>query len=119
MKVNLTSINSRDPTTFQTPLGALRNTRLVMGHTNSVQVMQGNIDFTLQEEIPAFTIPFVDDVPVKGPTSRYALPDGTYETIPENPSIRRFVWEHFNNVNLSEGGFPEVTSGCNGRAEHE
>ena len=91
--------DSRDPTTFQTPLGALRNTRLVMGHTNSVQVMQGDIDFALQDEIPAFTIPFVDDVPVKGPTSRYERPDGTYETIPENPGIRRFVWEHFNNVN--------------------
>ena len=79
--------DSRDPTTFQTPLGALRNTRLAMGHTNSMQVMQGDIDFALQDEIPAFTIPFVDDVPVKGPTSRDELPDGTYETIPENPGI--------------------------------
>ncbi|TFK59988.1 hypothetical protein BDN72DRAFT_740985, partial [Pluteus cervinus] len=24
---------------------------------------------------------------------------GGYETIPENPGIRRFVWEHFQNVN--------------------
>ena len=25
--------------------------------------------------------------------------DGSYETIPENAGIRRFVWDHLNNVN--------------------
>jgi hypothetical protein len=38
---------SRDPTTFQSPLGALCHTRLVMGHTNSVQIMQGDINHIL------------------------------------------------------------------------
>ena len=38
-------------------------------------------------------------MPVKGPPTRYELPDGTYETIPENSGIRRFVWEHMNNLN--------------------
>ena len=60
--------DSHDPMTFQTPLGALRHTRLVMGHTNSVQVMQGNINYILHDEILTYTIPFIDDVPVKGPT---------------------------------------------------
>jgi hypothetical protein len=27
------------------------------------------------------------------------LLDGSYETILENPGIRRFIWEHFENVN--------------------
>ena len=36
---------------------------------------------------------------VKGPKTRYELPDGFYKTIPENPGIRWFVWEHLQNVN--------------------
>jgi len=31
--------------------------------------------------------------------TRYILPNGDFETIPENPGIRRFVWEHFQNMN--------------------
>jgi hypothetical protein len=85
---------SWDLTTFQTPLGTKRLTRIPMGYTNAMQIMHGDVTFTLQEEIPHVTIPFVDDVPVKGPTTRYETPDGNYETIPENPGICRFVWEH-------------------------
>lgn len=63
-----------------------------------MQIMQGDVTFILQDEIPDLTIPFIDDVGVKGPPSHYELPDGTYETS-ENPSIRRFVWEHFQGLN--------------------
>jgi hypothetical protein len=90
---------SQDPTMFQSPLGALHHTHLVIGHTNSVQIMQGDINYILRDEIPLFTVPFIDDVAVKGPVTRYENADGTYETIPENTSIRRFVWEHLANVN--------------------
>ena len=45
------------------------------------------------------TVPFIDDVPVKGPKSRYQLKDRLYETISKNSGIRRFVWEHFQNLN--------------------
>ena len=69
-----------------------------MGHTNSVQVMQGDVSYTLRDEIPKVTLPFIDDVPIKGPATRYQRDDGSYETIPENSGIRRFVWEHLNNV---------------------
>ncbi|KAJ2934659.1 hypothetical protein H1R20_g2456, partial [Candolleomyces eurysporus] len=69
-----------------------------MGYTNSQQVQHGDLTFLLQDEIPHVTLPFVDDVPVKGPPTRYELPGGGYETIPENPGIRRFVWEHMNDV---------------------
>ncbi|KAF9536199.1 hypothetical protein CPC08DRAFT_618608, partial [Agrocybe pediades] len=57
------------------------------------------ITFILGEEIPEYTALFVDDIPVKGPESFYKLSDGTYETIPGNPGIRRFVWEHLTVVN--------------------
>jgi hypothetical protein len=91
--------SSRDLTTFQTPYGALRLVTLPMGWTNSVPIFHDDVTFILQPEIPDFTIPYIDDVPVKGPRSQYELEDGTYETIPENANIRRFVWEHFKNVN--------------------
>jgi hypothetical protein len=90
--------DSRDMTTFNTPLGAFRLTVLPMGWTNSPAVLQGDVTHILRPEIPHWTQPFADDVPVKGPRSRYELPDGTYETIPENPGIRRFVWEHLEAV---------------------
>ena len=90
--------NSRDMTTFNTPLGSFRLTVLPMGWTNSPAVLQGDVTHILRPEIPHWTQPFADDVPVKGPKSRYELADGTYETIPENSGIRRFVWEHFEAV---------------------
>ena len=91
--------SSRDLTTFQTPFGALRLVTLPMGWTNSVPIFHDDVTFILQPEIPEVTVPYIDDVPVKGPKSRYMLADGSYEMIPENPGIRRFVWEHFLNVN--------------------
>ncbi|KAJ2923743.1 hypothetical protein H1R20_g13351, partial [Candolleomyces eurysporus] len=88
--------DSRDLTTFQTPLGTFRLTCIPMGYTNSQQIQHGDITFILQDEILHITQPFVDDVPVRGPKTRYELPQGGYETIPENPGIRRFIWEHIN-----------------------
>jgi hypothetical protein len=93
-----------DPMTFQSPLSALHHTRLVMGHTNSVQIMQGDINYILQEEIPLFTVPFIDDVAVKGPVTHYENADGTYETIPENQVYTA----------LSGNILPMSTKLCNG-----
>jgi hypothetical protein len=61
--------------------------------------MQGDIHYILREEIPLFTVPFIDDVAVKGLVTRYENADSTYETIPENSGIRHFIWEHLANVN--------------------
>ena len=91
--------SSRDLTTFQTPFGALRLVTLPMGWTNSVPIFHDDVTYILQSEIPDVTIPFIDDVPIKGPKSRYIKDDGTCEVIKENPGIRRFVWEHFQNLN--------------------
>ena len=80
--------SSRDLTTFQTPYGAMRLVTLPMGWTNSVPVFHKDVTYVLHNEIPHITHPYVDDVPVKDPPTRYELPDGGYETIPENPGIR-------------------------------
>ena len=85
---------SRDMTTFTTPLGPFRLTVLPMGWTNSPAVLQGDITHILKPEIPHWTKPFADDVPIAGPATRYERSDGSYETVPGNPGIRRFVWEH-------------------------
>ena len=90
---------SRDFTTFQTPYGALRLTTLPMGWTNSVPIFHDDVCYILQEEIPHVTVPYIDDVPVRGPASRYIQHNGEPETIPDNPGIRRFVWEHFQDLN--------------------
>jgi len=86
--------DSCDLTTFGMPLGPHRLTTLLQGHANAVQVYQGDTAFILQHEIPEYTSPFIDDVPVKSVQTRYQREDGTYETIPNNPGIRRFIWEH-------------------------
>ena len=87
-------MDSRDMTTFNSPLGPHRLTTLSMGHTNTVQIYQTDMAFILQDEIPHHTMPFIDDLPVKSETSQYQRPDGSYETIPENPGIRLFIWKH-------------------------
>ena len=91
--------SSRDLTTFQTPYGAMRLTTLPMGWTNSVPIFHDDVTHILQPEIPHVTQPYIDDVPVKGPATMYIQDNGEPETIPENPGIRRFVWEHFQDLN--------------------
>ena len=92
--------SSRNLTMFQTSFGALRLVTLPMGWTNSVPIFHGDVTFILQLEIPDVTVPFIDNVPVKGPKSQYQLKDGSDETIPKNSGIQRFVWEHFQNLNI-------------------
>ena len=91
--------SSRDLTTFQTPFGALRLTTLPMGWTNSVPIFHDDVTHILRPEIPHVTQPYIDDVPVRGPATRYIQENGEPETIPENEGIRRFVWEHFQDLN--------------------
>jgi hypothetical protein len=59
-----------------------------MGWVNSVPIFHDNV-----------TIPYIDDVPIKGLTTTYQKVNDSYETIPKNPGIHRFVWEHFENLN--------------------
>ena len=61
--------SSRDLMTFQTPYGAMQLTTLPMGWTNSVLIFHDDVCHILQEEIPHVTVPYIDDVPVRGPAS--------------------------------------------------
>ncbi|KAK4701376.1 hypothetical protein P7C70_g4857, partial [Phenoliferia sp. Uapishka_3] len=80
---------SRDLTTFNTPWGAVRLTKLPTGATTSVAEFQGAMVHILAEEIPEYAGVFVDDVGIKGPKSTY-----NDEKVPWNPNIRRFIWEY-------------------------
>jgi hypothetical protein len=64
-----------------------------------VQIYQMDMSFILQEEILHYTMPFIDNLLVKSGTTRYQDEDGSYETIPENPGIHRFIWAHLIVVN--------------------
>ena len=70
-----------------------------MGYTNSMQIQHGDLTFLLQDEIPDTAVPFVGDVPVKGSPTHYKTGLNSFETIPENPGICCFVWEHLQNIN--------------------
>jgi hypothetical protein len=89
---------SRDLTAFLTPLGLLRLTSLPMGYTNSPAEFQKCMSFILHDEIPDIANIFIDDLPIKGPESRYLMKDGEPEVLKENPGIRRFIWEHAEDV---------------------
>ena len=87
-------VDSQDMTTFNSPLGPHHLTTLLMGHTNAVQIYQADMAFILQDEIPHHTMPFINDLLVKSKMSWYQRLDSSYETIPENPGIRLFIWKH-------------------------
>ena len=89
---------SRDMTAFFSPLGLLRLTSLPMGFTNSPAEFQKCMTFILEPEMPDIANIFIDDLPIKGPKTQYLDKNGNPETLPENPGIRRFIWEHANDV---------------------
>jgi hypothetical protein len=92
------NVASRDLTTIQSPIGAVRLTCLPQGWTNAGAIFHEDVTFILQEEIPDVAWPFMDDCSIKGPATRYETEDGGFESIPTNPGIRRFVWEHLQDV---------------------
>jgi len=53
---------SRDLTTFQMPFRALRLVTLPMGWTNSVPIFHDDVTYILRDEIPKYTLPYIDDV---------------------------------------------------------
>jgi hypothetical protein len=69
----------------------MRLVTLLIGWTNSVLIFHDDVTEILEAEIPKFTIPYIDDVPVRGPAVRYEFTPGQYKTIPENNGIRHFV----------------------------
>ena len=78
---------SQDLTTFQMPLGLLRQTTLPQGATNSVAQFVRIVTKILEDLIPHNYMPFLDDIGVKGPRT-------TYNSKEVLPGVRRFVIEH-------------------------
>src|SRR5882724_2642874 len=97
-----------------------------MGATNSVQILQGDISFILQDEMPDMAAAFMDDVNIKGLPTHYKTtidrwytsttfkkplpqphpvpcasgPDGLfYEVTVENSGVCHFFCDHINNIN--------------------
>ena len=77
----------RDLTTFQTPFRALRLVTLPMGWTNLVPIFHDNVIYILRDKIPKYTLPYIDNVPIQRPATRYELPSGTIEVLDKNPEI--------------------------------
>ena len=92
------NIGSRNLTTVQSPIGAMRLTSLPQGWTNAVAIFHGNIVFILQPEIPNPVVPFIDDTSIKGLATCYEIEGGGYKTILANLQIRCFIWEHVSDV---------------------
>jgi len=88
---------SRDYTTFDTPLGTMQLMVLPQGWMGSVGIFHNDVAFILQHETDKAPN-FLDDITLLGPKTRYEK-EGTYETVSENAGIRHFVWEHAVNLN--------------------
>jgi hypothetical protein len=87
-------VRSRDLTAFMTPLGLLRMTTPPQGATNSVAQFVRVVMTILEDLFPKIAVPFIDDIAVKGPYSDY-----DEEIV--LPGIRRFVYEHFQNLDIT------------------
>ena len=82
---------SRDLTMFQMPFRALHLTILPMGWTNSVPIFHDDVTHILRPEVLQLTVPYINNVPVKGLLLAYHLKDGTFKMIPDNPGIQHFI----------------------------
>ncbi|KXN91782.1 Pol polyprotein, partial [Leucoagaricus sp. SymC.cos] len=63
-----------------------------------VGIFHNDVAFILQHETDK-ALNFLDDITLLGPKTHHEKPDGTYETIPENPNIQHFIWEHTVDLN--------------------
>ncbi|KAJ3503401.1 hypothetical protein NMY22_g18261 [Coprinellus aureogranulatus] len=89
---------SRDLTAFDTPLGTHRLTVLPQGWTNSPTIFHADVAWIIQDLIPK-VMNLADDIQGLGARTRYEKDDGTFEATEANPKVRRFVWEHLEDIN--------------------
>jgi hypothetical protein len=60
-------VASRDLTTIQSPISAVRLTCLPQGWTNTGAIFHKDVTFILQDKIPNVAWPFMDNCSIKGP----------------------------------------------------
>lgn len=89
---------SRDLTTFESPMGTLRLRRLPQGWTNAVAAFQRIMSFIYTEELHDTLKVYIDDVVVCGP--RVQTPEDPKERDMVAPGIRRFVFRHAQFLNV-------------------
>ena len=77
---------------MKTPLGLIRMCTLPQGATNSVAHMQSAMNQILKDFVPDKTIPFVDDIPIKG--CKEEAKDLTLDV----DGCKMFVRNHINDV---------------------
>ena len=82
------SLDSRDITTMRTPIGLVRMCTLPQGATNSVAHMMNAMNKVLRDCIPDITMPFLDDIPIKG------CPESEKDESLDQDGCRRFVSNH-------------------------
>ena len=71
-----------------TPLGLVRMCTLPQGGTNSVAHMANAMNKVLRDCIPDITMPFLDDIPIKG------CPEDAKDESVGADGCRRFVADH-------------------------
>ena len=60
------AVESRDITTMRTPIGLVRMCTLPQGATSSSAHIMNAMNKVLRDYIPKVTMPFLDDLPIKG-----------------------------------------------------
>ena len=55
--------------------------------TNSVPIFHDDVTYILRKEIPKYTLPYIDDVPIRGPETRYKKDGSRVETLECNLEI--------------------------------
>ena len=81
----------RDLTAFMTPLDLMRMTTLPQGATNSIAQFVRIVLKILAPHLRDRAKPFLDDVGIKGPKSKYNNEEVA-------PGIKRYVLEHIQNL---------------------
>jgi len=66
---------------------------------NLVPIFHNDVTYILCDEIPRYTLLYIDNMPIRGPTTRYEKPDSTLEVLEKNPGIRWFIYKYMENVN--------------------
>lgn len=90
--------DSRDLLAFDTPFGTVRLTKLPQSWYAAVSIFHGDAVFILQFATDVAPIS-MDDIFIHGKATRYELKGGGWKVLEDNPNIRVFVFEHFEDIN--------------------
>ena len=96
------SLESRDLMTMRTPLGLVRMCTLPQGATNSVAHMMNGMNKVLRDFIPHITMPFIDDLPIKG------CEENKKDEAKDQRGFRKFVAQHISDCDSILSRLQEV-----------